>query len=84
MKNLKSFLKIAAALVVWGFLAGCQDGEYSGGGEYYGTVSYGVGFYDPWYYGAGYHSSAIIVAPPIRGNYPTTLPSMPRVSPRMR
>ena len=45
--------------------AGCEsDDDYGGGGDvnFYGSVGYYNGFYDPWYgYGGG---GAIIVNPP--------------------
>jgi hypothetical protein len=42
------------------FLAGCESTGEGGGNA---AVYYGVGFYDPWYYG-DYHDDDIIVTPP--------------------
>jgi hypothetical protein len=63
MKTLKSLLGFSAVLVpVLVALTGCES---TGGGSVNGGVSYGVGVYDPWYYGGYYHDDPdIIVTPP--------------------
>jgi len=58
--------------------AGCEsDDDYGGGGDvnFYGSVGYYNGFYDPWYgYGGG---GAIIVNPPGNiSNRPVATPHM--------
>jgi hypothetical protein len=64
MKTFATSLRISAvfalALVAY---TGCESTD-SGGGNVSGGVYYGVGLYDPWYYG-GYHDDVdIIVTPP--------------------
>ncbi len=71
-------------------LAGCESTD--GGASVSGSVYYGVGFSDPWYYGGYYDDPDIIVTPPVEppggnsGLKPThpiaTPPSAPAVSPR--
>lgn len=64
LKNTIHFLTLSLALFG---LAGCASDDGGGGG---GTVSggmyYGVGLYDPWYYGGYYNDADIIVTPPTR------------------
>lgn len=85
--------------------AGCSS---DGGGSAHvsGGMYYGVGFYDPWYYGGHYDDIDVIVTPPERPTKPPggtapprpthpiatpaprptpmpSIPSTPRVSPRM-
>ena len=43
--------------------AGCESTD---GGGMASSVYYGVGFYDPWYYGGYYNDPDIIVLPPDR------------------
>ena len=70
MKAFTILLKRLALLAV-AFLAftGCEstDGD---GGNVSGGMYYGVGFYNPWYYG-GYHDDDIdIIVPPNRPDRP--------------
>ena len=70
MKTFAMPFKLAAvvmlALVTF---TGCES--TGGGGS---SVYYGVGFYDPWYYG-GYHDDVdIIVTPPDRPDRPDSGP----------
>jgi hypothetical protein len=65
MKTMKPSLKLAAVLLMFGVYSGCED---SGSYDVHGSVSYGVGFYDPWYYGSSHYTSAVIVVPPRSGN----------------
>jgi hypothetical protein len=61
-------LFVAALLLVFGVSVGCESTD--GGGSYAsGSVYYGVGFYDPWYYG-GYHGDVDVIVPP--PDYPGT------------
>ncbi len=46
-------------------LAGCASSD-SGTAEVSGSMYYGAGFHDPWYYGAAYYPPDIIVTPPAR------------------
>jgi hypothetical protein len=46
-------------------LSGCASSD-SGAPDINGSVYYGVGFHDPWYHGATYYASDIIVTPPVR------------------
>lgn len=66
--GLKSAAIICLAL---GVLTGCESTGGSGSSQVSGSVYYGVGFYDPWYYGGyGYDDVDIIVTPPERPNNP--------------
>jgi hypothetical protein len=51
---------VVLALAVIGF-CGCETDE---GTQVSGGVYYGVGFYDPWYYGDYYYDRDVIVTPP--------------------
>lgn len=57
---------LALALVAF---AGCESTD-GGGGSVSGGVYYGVGFYDPWYYGEYHDDVDIIVTPPDRPDAP--------------
>jgi hypothetical protein len=60
---------IAASALLLVAFTGCESTD-GGGGSVSGSVYYGVGFYDPWYYG-GYDDDAdIIVTPPDRPDRP--------------
>jgi len=82
---MKRFLNLAkcVALVVLGlgFFGGCES---TGGGDVSGNMYYGVGFYDPWYYGGYYDDPDIIITPPERPEAPVrpTHPIAPTPSPR--
>ena len=73
MKALKHSLKVLLASGV--FLAaftGCESTD-GGGGNVSGGVYYGVGMYDPWYYGGHYYDDPdIIVTPPDRPDRPVS------------
>jgi hypothetical protein len=66
--------------------AGCESTE--GGGTASTSVYYGVGFYDPWYYGGDCDDPDIIVTPPDRPDsaphpeHPIARPSPPVAAPR--
>src|SRR5512147_2680538 len=66
-------------LVVCAF-SGCESTD--GGGSVSGGAYYGVGFYDPWYYGGYYNDVDIIVTPPERPAAPVR-PSHPIATPPM-
>jgi hypothetical protein len=52
MKTFKTFFKLVAALgLTLGVFSGCESTD---AGSVSGSGYYGVGFYDPWYYGGGY------------------------------
>ena len=62
MKAFTTSLKFIAAL---GFTLAVFSGcETTDGGGVSGSVYYGVGFNDPWYYGGYYDDPDIIVTPP--------------------
>ena len=66
MKILATYLmRVAALALLLGAFAGCES---TGGGSsnVSGSVYYGVGFYDPWYYGDNSYDGDIIVTPPDR------------------
>lgn len=74
MKLLESALTLVPVmLLAFGAFTGCEstdDGSASASGSAY----YGVGFYDPWYYG-GYDDDAdIIVTPPTDPDRPVAPP----------
>ena len=63
---LKRIVVVAVALVAF---TACESTD-GGGGNVSGGMYYGVGFYDPWYYG-GYHDDVdVIVRPPDRPDRP--------------
>ena len=58
----KELLILSALACVWVISAGCESTDGGGGSSNVNASGYyGVGFYDPWYYG---DSSEIIVRPP--------------------
>lgn len=83
MKTLKVILKLAAAfaLLLVAF-TGCESSN--GGGNVSGSVYYGVGFYDPWYYGDYYYPPDIIITPPPAGTTPPVCPEQPIYNPSPR
>jgi hypothetical protein len=73
MKPVHSLFKFAVlAVLLLGVSSGCESTE--GGGTVSGSVYYGVGFYDPWYYGGYYDDPDIIVTPPDRPDRPDQPP----------
>ena len=90
MKANRNFRKFAVVMVlVLGMFTGCESTDGGGSSQVSGSFYYGVGFYDPWYYG-DYHDDVIISPPPGMNNprpshpiaMPPSMPSMPRPSPR--
>lgn len=69
-------LKLLGLGALLALFAGCESDDYSGSGSvnFYGSVGYYDGFYDPWYGGGD-----VIVCPP---NRPIS-PSRPTVTPHM-
>jgi hypothetical protein len=61
MRSTGDFIKyLIPLLLAFGASIGCES---TGGGNVSGSVYYGTGFYDPWYYGA-YDDDVIVVPPP--------------------
>lgn len=80
MRTFASRLKLIVALALAPVaFTGCESTE--GGSTYVsGSVYYGTGFYDPWYYGGYYDDVDIVVTPPDRPTSPpggTTPPPRP-------
>lgn len=75
----KVFAALVLALIAF---PGCESTD--SGGSVSGSVYYGVGFYDPWYYGGYYDDVDIIVTPPDRPEPPPrpTHPIAPAPAPR--
>jgi len=80
-------IRVIPLLLMLGSLtfSGCESTDEGGGGSVSAGMYYGVGFYDPWYYGGDVD---IIVDPPDRPidrphvEHPIARPSSPSVSPR--
>lgn len=87
MKTLGLSPLLAAVSLALLLLPGCEGDDSSYYDPYYhsgnvnGSVSVGVGYYNPWYCGPGCYPPSVIVVPP-RGV--GQLPSGPHVSPRVR
>src|SRR5881394_4430078 len=76
-----SFLLAVTLLLAAGTFTGCESTD-SGGSQVSGNVYYGVGFYDPWYYGDYDHDHDVIVLPPSSGVPPGGVPpSVPGAHP---
>ena len=69
MNSPAKFLKfLPVLLLALGATTGCES---TGGGNVSGSVYYGTGFYDPWYYGNYYNGGGdIIIVPPPPGERP--------------
>jgi len=62
MKSTLSSLRLfGLGLLAFAVFSGCETG---GSGNVSASFYYGVGFYDPWYYGDYHHHGDIIVTPP--------------------
>ena len=73
--RLKRIGPLALALAAF---TGCESTD--SGAHVSGSVYYGVGFYDPWYYGGYYDDIDVVVTPPDRPSTPpggTTPPPRP-------
>lgn len=97
MKSFATFLKLFAGGALLLVATGCETTD---GGGVSGGMYYGVGFYDPWYYGHYHDDPEIIVTPPTRPERPArpahpiaptptprptpSIPSMPRGGGRAR
>src|SRR5262245_50417681 len=88
MKSLFTSTRLLVfGLLLGGVFSGCESTD--GGGTASGNMYYGVGFYDPWYYGGYDDDVDIIVTPPERPSAPprpshpiaTPPPSAPRPMP---
>ena len=74
MKTPEPFARLAFILLTAsGVFTGCESTD-SGSTQVSGSVYYGVGFYDPWYYGDYHYDGDIIVTPPSPGSPPGTRP----------
>jgi hypothetical protein len=65
MKIFSTSLKFVAVLALVVSFTGCESTD-GGGGSVSGGMYYGVGMYDPFYYGGYYDDVDIIVTPPDR------------------
>lgn len=72
MRTLTTSLKIVPLLLAPGIFTGCESTD--GGGSGATTMYYGVGIYDPWYYGTYDDATDIIVTPPRPGDRPEAPP----------
>lgn len=73
MKTLRLRFGLCAALaVLFANFTGCESTD--GGGGVSGSMYYGVGFYDPWYYGGYYDDVDIVVPPPEQPDRPVPGP----------
>jgi len=86
MSTMKHALSFAAVFFALSLFTGCESTD--GGGSVSGSVYYGTGFYDPWYYGGSYDHDDIIVTPPsgrperpVHPEQPIYNPSTPRPTP---
>jgi hypothetical protein len=83
MRKWTTIFKCAALTsLALGLFGGCES---TGGGDVSGSFYYGVGIYDPWYYGHYYYDDPdIIVTPPSRPEQPVrpTHPIAPTPTPR--
>ena len=78
MKSFVTQFKLMAVLILGlGVLIGCESTD-GGSTQVSGSVYYGVGFYDPWYYGGYYDDVDIIVTPPDRPDRPPGEVTPPR------
>jgi hypothetical protein len=74
MKILSTGLKLAALLLLGlAVFTGCESTDAGGSGPST-SVYYGVGFYDPWYYGDYHDDGDIVVTPPARPDRPIDRP----------
>jgi len=79
MSTIKRLLSFATLLLALAMFTGCESTD--GGVSVSGGVYYGVGLYDPWYYGGYYDHGDIIVTPPNRSDRPVR-PEQPIAQPR--
>ncbi len=77
LRGMTRMMAPALALVL-GALTGCESTDGGGSTQVSGSVYYGTGFYDPWYYG-GYYPPDVIVTPP--PSNPGARPSQPIAKP---
>ena len=78
MKTFAPRLKLIAALALpLAAFTGCESTE-GGSTHVSGGVYYGMGFYDPWYYGGYYDDVDIVVTPPDRPETPPGGTAPPR------
>ena len=76
MKTPKPFARLAVSLLLaLAIFTGCESTD-SGSTAATSNVYYGVGFYDPWYYGDYHYDGDIIVTPPSPGSPPVDRPPL--------
>ena len=81
MKSAKRIARLGALLLAaLGALSGCESTD-GGGGSSSGSMYYGVGFYDPWYYGHYDYDHDVIVTPPPDRPEPPVHPEHPIARP---
>jgi len=69
MSTMKHSLRFAALCFTLAMFPGCESTDGGSSSASVG-VYYGVGFYDPWYYGDYDHDHDIVVTPPDRPDRP--------------
>jgi hypothetical protein len=75
MKSSRPLARLAVILLsALGVFTGCESTD-SGSSQATSNVYYGVGFYDPWYYGDYDYDGDIVVTPPSPGSPPGNRPS---------
>lgn len=70
MNTIKHSLRFAAMFFALALHTGCESTDGGGGGSSSASVYYGVGFYDPWYYGDYDHDTDVDITLPDRPNRP--------------
>ena len=78
MKSFTTQFKLMTALMfALAAFTGCESTD-GGSTQVSGSVYYGVGVYDPWYYGGYYDDVDIVVTPPDRPDRPPGEVTPPR------
>jgi hypothetical protein len=67
---LKTLILVATLGLLSVAFTGCESSGGGGGGNVSGSIYYGVGFSDPWYYGPGYYPPPPPPPPPDRPDRP--------------
>jgi hypothetical protein len=86
MKRFPTAFEVSPALLVaLGILSGCGTTDEGGSPNVSANMYYGVGLYDPWYYG-GYYPPDVVITPPGLGERPpggwAARPAHPIAEPR--
>ena len=83
MRTFRHFLRLSAALgLAMAAFTGCESTDSGGSSNVSGSVYYGVGYYDPWYYG-DWDDVDVIVTPPDRPDAAPPRPTHPIATPPM-